>query len=103
MPKTKIQDEVDRMNRAPRKKAQITLLDIPDLPTTVTIQKASEIVGLGYQAIKQLIEKKTITAIRAGSKQVIPTWDLLVQLKIFPEHLLEKIYLERLSKKETEK
>jgi len=101
MPRTKLQNEVDRMNPQPRNKTQITLLDIPDLPSTVTIQKATEIVGLGYRAIKQLIDNEKITAISTGSKQVIPTWDLLVQTKIFPEHLLEKIYLQRLEQRKS--
>jgi excisionase family DNA binding protein len=91
MPKTKLSQEIES-----RQKPVIRLLDIPDLPLTLTIAKAAEIAGVGYTYIRSLADSGKIKAIASGSKRVIPTWNFLVDMQLFPEALLEKIYIERL-------
>lgn len=92
MPKTKLSQEVES-----RHKNIIRLIDIPDLPVTLTIERAAEVAGIGYKAIRTLIDNGSIFAIKTGNaKQVIPTWNFIVTMNLFPESLMEKIFMHRL-------
>ncbi len=89
MPRTKLDDLV----KAKEKKV-FSLADIPTLSTTLTIEKASEVSGVGYQSIKNLIKEGKLTAIKCGeTKHVLPTWDFIIQMHILPEETLEKVYM----------
>jgi hypothetical protein len=92
MPRTKLGDSV----KAKEKKV-LTLADIPNLPTSLTVQKASEVSGIGYQSIRALIKEGKVKAVKAGeAKYIIPTWNFIVDIGLFPEALLEKVYMQQL-------
>jgi hypothetical protein len=91
MPKTKLSKEIES-----KQKPIIRLIDIPDLPLTLSMEKAADIAGVGRQYIKGLADTGKIKVIASGSKRVIPTWKFLVDMQLFPEPLMEKIYIERM-------
>jgi hypothetical protein len=94
MPKTKLGEKV----KAEEKKI-FTLTDIPNLPLTLTIEKASKVSGVGYQSIKALINEGKLIAIKCGNtKYVLPTWNFIIDMRLFPESLLEKIYIQQINR-----
>jgi excisionase family DNA binding protein len=93
MPRTKLGEQVKS-----RQKSIFTLADIPHLPTTLTIEKAAEVAGIGYYSIRALIDEGKLTAIKAGeTKHVLPTWTFIIQMNIFPEYMLEKVYMQQIA------
>ncbi len=91
MPKTKLGQEVES-----QQKTALRLIDIPYLPLTISFEKAAELAGVGRQYIKGLADEKKIIVVQSGDKRVIPTWDFLVTMHLFPESLMEKIYLQQI-------
>jgi hypothetical protein len=92
MPRTKLAEEF--ASKEPNEKVcKFTLADIPDLPATITIEKAAAITGVGYQGIKFMLDNDQLPYIASGKHRYIPTWEFLVTLKIFPETMMEKAYL----------
>ena len=91
MPRTKLGEMYQ-----PKAKKVFTLSDIPNLPTSLTVQQASKVSGIGYQSIRALIENGKVSAIKLGkAKYVLPTWNFILDMGLLPEPLLEKIYMQQ--------
>ena len=92
MPRTKLGEVYQ-----PKTKKVFTLSDIPGLPTSLTVQQASKVSGIGYQSIRTLIENGKVSAIKLGkSKYVLPTRNFIIDMGLLPEPLLEKIYMQQM-------
>jgi hypothetical protein len=60
----------------------------------LTIERASEVSGVGYHTIKSLIKEEKLKAIKCGeTKYVLPTWDFIIKMNLLPEPMLEKVYM----------
>lgn len=93
MPRTKLGNDVNQ-KIATKEKKQFSLTDIPNLSTTLTIEKAAEVSGVGYHSIKALVKEGKLKSIKCGEKKVVlPTWDFIIQMDILPESMLEKVYM----------
>jgi excisionase family DNA binding protein len=92
LPRTKLGEAF-----SPKKKRQLTLAEVPDLPTTLSIEQAAEVIGIGYSGIKELLDTGKLPCINSGTRRVIPTWEFIVKMQLLPESLMERVYLDRVN------
>lgn len=84
---------------------QITILDIPFLPTTMTINDACKKFGISRQMIDKLINDKRVFAFSTGlsdrGKLKLSTYDLIEKTNLFPKEALIEIFKVEYNQKKT--
>jgi hypothetical protein len=69
-----------------------SLNDIPKIPLSASLHKASIITGFSREAIKSLIAQKKITAIEYESKIEVSMWSLIEYLNLAPIEVLKELW-----------
>lgn len=87
------------------KMSQLTILDIPFQPPTMTINDACKKFDLSRQMIDKLIDDGILFAFTTGlsdkGKRKISTYDLIEKANLFPKQVLVEIFKEEYAKKKT--
>lgn len=83
--------------------SQITILDIPFQPPTMTINEACKKFDLSRQMIDKLIDDGILFAFTTGlsdkGKRKLSTWDLVEKMNLFPKEALVEIFKTEYDKK----
>lgn len=85
--------------------SQLTILDIPFQPTTMTINDACKKFDLSRQMIDKLIDDGILFAFTTGlsdkGKRKISTYDLIEKANLFPKEVLTEIFKTEYTKQKT--
>lgn len=69
-----------------------SLNDIPKIPLSASLHKASLITGISRDAIKSLIDNDKIKAISGEAKTMVSMWSLIEYMNLAPIEVLKELW-----------